>query len=121
MLARIYSCAVVGLDGVIVEVEVDYTSGLPGMTIVGLPDTAVQESRERVQTAVRNAGLEFPRRRVVVNLAPASVRKQWPPFDRALPAHRGATCAHVHPDRLRRNQGAGTCQARPGGGRCRKS
>ena len=81
MLARTYSCAVVGLDGVIVEVEVDYTNGLPGMTIVGLPDAAVQESRERVQTAVKNAGLHFPRHRVVVNLAPASVRKEGPAYD----------------------------------------
>ncbi|MBI5951146.1 MAG: YifB family Mg chelatase-like AAA ATPase [Chloroflexi bacterium] len=81
MLSRIYSCAVVGLDGVIVEVEVDYTNGLPGMTIVGLPDTAVQESRERVQTAVKNAGLHFPRHRIVVNLAPASVRKEGPAYD----------------------------------------
>lgn len=81
MLARIYSCAVVGLEGVIVEVEVDYSNGLPGMTIVGLPDTAVQESRERVQTAVKNAGLHFPRHRVVVNLAPATVRKEGPSYD----------------------------------------
>ena len=81
MLARIYSCAVVGLDGVVVEVEVDYTTGNPGMTIVGLPDIAVQESRERVQTAVKNAGLIFPRHRVVVNLAPASVRKEGPYYD----------------------------------------
>ena len=81
MLARIFSCAVVGLDGVIIEVEVDFTNGLPGMTIVGLPDAAVQESRERVQTAVRNAGLDFPRKRVVVNLAPASVRKEGPAYD----------------------------------------
>ncbi|MBI3172447.1 MAG: YifB family Mg chelatase-like AAA ATPase [Chloroflexi bacterium] len=81
MLARTYSCAVVGLDGVIVEVEVDYTNGLPGMTIVGLPDAAVQESRERVQTAVKNAGLHFPRHRVVVNLAPAVVRKEGPAYD----------------------------------------
>ena len=81
MLARIFSCAVVGLDGVIIEVEVDYTNGLPGMTIVGLPDTAVQESRERVQTAVKNAGLHFPRHRVVVNLSPASVRKEGPAYD----------------------------------------
>ncbi|CAG1007610.1 Competence protein ComM [Anaerolineales bacterium] len=81
MLSRIYSCAVVGLDGVIVEVEVDYTNGLPGMTIVGLPDAAVQESRERVQTAVKNAGLHFPRHRIVVNLAPASVRKEGPAYD----------------------------------------
>ena len=81
MLARVFSCAVVGLDGVIVEVEVDYTNGLPGMTIVGLPDAAVQESRERVQTAVKNAGLHFPRHRIVVNLAPASVRKEGPAYD----------------------------------------
>ena len=81
MLARVFSCAVVGLDGVIIEVEVDYTNGLPGMTIVGLPDAAVQESRERVQTAIKNAGLHFPRHRIVVNLAPASVRKEGPAYD----------------------------------------
>lgn len=81
MLARIFSCAVVGLEGVVIEVEVDYTNGLPGMTIVGLPDAAVQESRERVQTAVKNAGLHFPRHRIVVNLAPASVRKEGPSYD----------------------------------------
>src|SRR5688572_29298017 len=81
MLARVYSCAVIGLEGVIVEVEVDYSNGLPGVTIVGLPDAAVQESRERVQTAVKNAGLHFARHRVVVNLAPASVRKEGPAYD----------------------------------------
>lgn len=81
MLARVYSCAVVGLEGVIVEVEVDTTSGFPGMDIVGLPDAAVRESSQRVQAAVRNAGLPYPRRRVVVNLAPASVRKEGPTYD----------------------------------------
>jgi magnesium chelatase family protein len=81
MLARVFSCAVVGLDGVIVEVEVDYTNGLPAIIIVGLPDAAVQESRERVQTAVKNAGLHFPRHRIVVNLSPASVRKEGPAYD----------------------------------------
>lgn len=81
MLARVFSCAVVGLEGVVIEVEVDFTNGLPGMTIVGLPDAAVQESRERVQTAVKNAGLHFPRHRIVVNLAPASVRKEGPAYD----------------------------------------
>ena len=81
MLARVFSCAVVGLDGVIIEVEVDYTNGMAGMTIVGLPDAAVQESRERVQTAIKNAGLHFPRHRIVVNLAPASVRKEGPAYD----------------------------------------
>ena len=81
MLARVFSCAVIGLDGVIIEVEVDYTNGLPGMTLVGLPDAAVQESRERVQTAIKNAGLHFPRHRIVVNLSPASIRKEGPAYD----------------------------------------
>jgi magnesium chelatase family protein len=81
MLARVFSCAVIGLEGVIVEVEVDTGLGLPSMVIVGLPDAAVQESRERVQAAVKNAGLFFPRKRVTVNLAPASVRKEGPAYD----------------------------------------
>lgn len=81
MLARVFSCAVIGLEGVIVEVEVDYSNGLPAVIIVGLPDAAVQESRERIQTAIKNAGLNFPRHRVVVNLAPASIRKEGPAYD----------------------------------------
>jgi magnesium chelatase family protein len=81
MLARVYSCAVIGLEGVVVEVEVDTGDGLPGITIVGLPDAAVQESRERVQAAIRNAGQTFPRKRMIVNLAPAAVRKEGPAYD----------------------------------------
>jgi magnesium chelatase family protein len=81
MLARIFSCAVIGLEGVVIEVEVDITQGLPGMDIVGLPDKAVQESRSRVQTAIKNGGLPYPRERIVVNLAPAAVRKEGPAYD----------------------------------------
>ena len=81
MLARVYSCAVIGLEGVVVEVEVDTSNGLPAVVIVGLPDAAVQESRERVQAAIKNAGLYFPRKRLTVNLAPASVRKEGPAYD----------------------------------------
>ena len=81
MLARVFSCAVIGLEGVIVEVEVDIASGLPGMVIVGLPDVSVQESRERVQSAIKNSGFDFPRKRLRVNLAPASVRKEGPFYD----------------------------------------
>ena len=81
MLARVYSCAVIGLEGVVVEVEVDTSQGLPVMVIVGLPDAAVQESRERVQAAIKNAGMFFPRKRITVNLAPASVRKEGPSYD----------------------------------------
>ena len=81
MLARVFSCAVIGLDGVIVEVEVDFGQGLPHMAIVGLPDAAVQESRERVYSAIKNAGLYYPRKALTVNLAPASVRKEGPAYD----------------------------------------
>ena len=81
MLAHIASCAVVGLDGVVVEVEVDIGGGLPRTTIVGLPDAAVQESRDRVRSAIRNSGFQNPRTSVTVNLAPASVRKEGPVYD----------------------------------------
>ena len=78
MLAKVHAAAIVGLEGEIVEVEVDTSRGLPSFTIVGLPDTAVQESRERVRAAVKNAGLIFPRQRVTVNFAPADLRKEGP-------------------------------------------
>jgi len=81
MLARVFSCAVIGLEGEIVDVEVDIVGGLPAMIIVGLPDMAVQESRERVHSAIQNSGLSYPRRRLRVNLAPASVRKEGPSYD----------------------------------------
>jgi magnesium chelatase family protein len=81
MLAREYSCAVIGLDGVVVEVEVVSGQGLPKIVIVGLPDIAVQESKERVQSAIKNSGLSFPRKHITVNLAPASVRKAGPVYD----------------------------------------
>jgi len=81
MLAQVKSCAVVGLDGVVVEVEVDMSSGLPALNIVGLPDTAVQEARERVRAAIRNSGCEFPLRRITVNLAPADLKKEGPSYD----------------------------------------
>lgn len=91
MLAHIFSCAILGLDGVVVDVEVDLANGLPGVIIVGLPDAAVQESKERVQSAIRNSGLIFPRKRVRVNLAPASVRKEGPAYD--LPIALGVLAA----------------------------
>ncbi len=91
MLAKVHAAAVVGLEGEIVEVEVDTSRGLPSFTIVGLPDTAVQESRERVQAAIKNAGLTFPRHRVTVNLAPADLRKEGPAYD--LPIALGVLAA----------------------------
>jgi len=81
VLAKVYSCAVVGLEGVPVEVEVDISQGLPSFQIVGLPDAAVQESKERVRPAVRNSGFSFPMKRLTVNLAPADIRKAGPAYD----------------------------------------
>ena len=81
VLAKVNSAAVVGLEGQMVEVEVDISAGLPSMTIVGLPDTAVQESRERVRSAIRNTGCTFPAKRITVNLAPADLKKAGPAYD----------------------------------------
>jgi magnesium chelatase family protein len=81
VLAKVLTCAVVGLDGALVEAEVDIGPGLPAFNVVGLPDTAIQEARERVRGAIRNSGLEFPLRRITVNLAPAVLRKQGATYD----------------------------------------
>jgi magnesium chelatase family protein len=81
MLAKVTSCAVVGLEGALVEVEVDISPGLPSFIIVGLPDAAVQESKERVRAAIRNSGCQFPMRRITVNLAPADLKKAGPAYD----------------------------------------
>jgi magnesium chelatase family protein len=84
MVATAISCAVQGLSGVPVTVEADVANGLPSFTIVGLTDRAIQEARERVRAAVRNAGFDFPARRVTVNLAPAEVPKEGSGFDLAI-------------------------------------
>ena len=81
MLARVLSCATIGIEGVFVAVEADLGTGLPTFTIVGLPDAAVRESRERVLAAIRNSGFEFPARKITINLAPAHVRKEGGRFD----------------------------------------
>src|SRR6267142_7083908 len=81
MLARVLSCTTQGIQGLFVEVEADLGAGLPTFSIVGLPDAAVRESRERVLAALRNCGFEFPARKITVNLAPAHVRKEGARFD----------------------------------------
>ena len=91
MLATLLSAAVVGIDATIVQVEVDVSSGLPGFTMVGLPDTSVRESRDRVRTAIRNSGFPFPDQRVTVNLGPADVPKVGSSFD--LPIALGVLAA----------------------------
>jgi magnesium chelatase family protein len=81
MLAMARSCAVVGLDGALVEVEVDTSNGMAGFTMVGLPDAAVNEAKERVKAAIKNSGCIFPFKRLTVNLAPADLRKEGPSYD----------------------------------------
>lgn len=81
MLAKIKSQVVIGLDAHYVDVEVDIAGGLPNFCIVGLPDVSVRESRDRVKAAIKNCGFSFPSRRVVVNLAPADIKKDGPSFD----------------------------------------
>lgn len=85
MLARVLSAAVVGLDAIPVEVEVDIVAqGLPNFTIVGLPDKAVEEAKERVRSAIKNTGADFPAKRITVNLAPADLPKAGPIYDLAI-------------------------------------
>lgn len=91
MLSKINSCGLIGLDGYIVEVEIDISAGLPSFDIVGLPDTAVRESKERVRAAIKNSGFEFPVKRITVNLAPADIKKEGPAYD--LPIALGILCA----------------------------
>ena len=81
MLGKVNSCAVMGLEGHMVQVEVDMAPGLPAFHIVGLPDAAVTEARERVRGAIRNSGFTFPMRRIAANLAPADLKKEGPAYD----------------------------------------
>ena len=100
MLAHVLSAALSGVEAALVRVEVDVAPGLPVFTTVGLPDSAVRESRERVKTAIRNAGFPFPSDRVTVNLSPADVRKEGASFD--LPIALGILSAtgSVHEGRI---------------------
>lgn len=86
MIFKVKSCTLFGISGYIVDVEIDLSNGLPGFDIVGLPDTAVKESRERVRAAIKNSEYQFPQKRITVNLAPADIRKEGSIFDLAIAA-----------------------------------
>src|SRR6266487_2127544 len=98
MLAMARSCAILGLEGALVEVEVDITNGQDGVFIVGLPDASVKEAKERVIAAIKHSGCKFPWRRITINLAPADLRKEGPVYD--LPIAVGVLYADgsIHPD-----------------------
>ncbi len=81
MISKIFCITVNGLESEIIEVEVDINAGLPNFTIVGLPDTSVQESKERLRSALKSSNFKLPTSRITVNLAPADIKKTWPSFD----------------------------------------
>ncbi|HEY4689426.1 MAG TPA: YifB family Mg chelatase-like AAA ATPase [Anaerolineae bacterium] len=102
MLARVYTCAIIGLEGQTVEVEVDTGRGLPSFFLVGLPDAAVKESSERIRSAIKNSGLHMHGGRVTVNLAPADLRKAGPAYDLPIAVGILAATEQVPADRLDR-------------------
>ena len=102
VLARVRSATLSGIEAATIFVEVDVTAGLPSFTTVGLPDSTVRESRDRVRAAIRNAGFEFPIDRITVNLAPADLRKEGAAFDLPMAIGILAATGLVKPGRLER-------------------
>ena len=84
MFAKIKSSGLIGINGYIINVETDISNGMPGFEIVGLPDAAVKEARERVRSEIKNSGLYFPSTRIIVNLAPADTKKEGAVYDLAI-------------------------------------
>ena len=91
MLSKIKSIALNGLDGNLIEIQTDIGSGLPDFDIVGLPDTTMKEAKKRIKTAIKNSGIEFPNKKILINLAPANIRKEGSCFDLAM-AVRNISC-----------------------------
>ncbi|GAB4268519.1 MAG: YifB family Mg chelatase-like AAA ATPase [Candidatus Promineifilaceae bacterium] len=101
MLAKVISCAITGLNAEPVEVEVDIIRGQPAFNLVGLPDAAVRESRDRVHSAIKNSGLTFPAsKRITVNLAPADLRKEGPAYDLPIAVGILAASQQIWPDKV---------------------
>ncbi|MBS3971313.1 MAG: YifB family Mg chelatase-like AAA ATPase [Clostridia bacterium] len=100
MLAVVNSCSILGLESYPMQVEVDVSPGLPAFDIVGLPDTSIRESKERVRAAIKNSGFNFPPKRVTINLAPADIKKEGPIYDLAIAIGVLAATGQVSMDRL---------------------
>ena len=101
MVARVHTFALVGINALYVEIEADVTGGLPNISIVGLPDSAVRESRERVRAGIKNSGFAFPPDRITVNLAPADLKKEGSSFDLAIALGILAASGQVDPATLK--------------------
>ncbi|HET56235.1 MAG TPA: magnesium chelatase, partial [Ignavibacteria bacterium] len=100
MLSKVFSCTTFGIDAFLVEVETHLEKQLPGVTIVGLPDSAVKESKERVTAAIRNSGIEFPLKKLTINLAPADIKKEGSAFDLPIAIGILAAAEHIQFDKL---------------------
>ena len=101
MLSSIISCGLTGINGFAVTAEINLGTGMPMFEIVGLPDTSVKESRERVRAALKNSGFSFPNGRITVNLAPADQKKEGPAYDLAIALGLLACTGMIEPDRLK--------------------
>jgi len=102
-IAKVKSCAVFGLDAHPVEVEVDIGRGLPSFSIVGLPDKAIDESKDRVRSAIKNSGLVFPDKRLTVNLAPADIKKEGPTYDLPIAVSILLAGGQIQPGKISKN------------------
>ncbi|MFH0754270.1 MAG: YifB family Mg chelatase-like AAA ATPase [Candidatus Omnitrophota bacterium] len=100
MLARSFTFGLYGLDAYPITIEVDVSKGLPSFTIVGLPDSAIRESKERVRAAIKNSGLNFPSARITINLAPADTPKEGPAFDLPIALSLLAATEQLPPEKL---------------------
>ncbi len=100
MIAKTYTCSLLGIDAILVEVEVDVSSGLPFFATVGLPDNIVRESKDRVKTALQNSGYPFPAERITVNLAPANLKKEGAGFDLPIAVGILAAMGMVNPAKV---------------------
>ena len=121
MIAKVHGATVLGVEGFLIDVEVDISRGLPGFEIVGLPDVAVRESRQRVRAAMKNSGFGFPLQRLTVNLAPANLRKSGPAFDLAIALGILAASGTLEPDLLRGVLILGELSLDGSVGRCRRA
>ena len=100
MIAKVHSLTLVGIEAEPIEIEVDVSSGFPSISIVGLPDQAVKESKDRLRPALKNSGFEFPSKRITVNLAPADLKKEGPSFDLPIALGLLSACGQIKPSLL---------------------
>lgn len=101
MLAKVHSLGIIGIEAAVTEIEVDVTSGLPAVSIVGLPDSSIKESRERVRAGIKNSGFSYPADKITINLAPANIKKEGSSFDVAIALGILAASGQIEPGLLK--------------------